>query len=89
MDVFSTAKGVYLMAKKVLSEVQRLLLFMRTGKRKSIKYDQYIRLQEDKGNWSKQRENNLKRELSLSKVIRIEYQKKIDRTDTILVIGND
>lgn len=77
------------MAKKVLSEVQRLLLFMRTGKRKSIKYDQYIRLQEDKGNWSKQRENNLKRELSLSKVIRIEYQKKIDRTDTILVIGND
>lgn len=89
MDVFSTAKGVYLMAKKVLSEVQRLLLLMRTGKRKSIKYDQYIRLQEDKGNWSKQRENNLKRELSLSKVIQLEYQKKHNRTDTILVIGND
>lgn len=74
-----------------MTEVQQLISFMETGRRKMIVLNEYIRIQKKKGSWNNLRGLNLRRELSLTDHFKISYvRKQIDDesfiTETLLII---
>lgn len=74
-----------------MSEVDKLLAFMKTGRRKAITLAEYICYQEKKGIWNKKRAINLRRELSFSECLDITYIRKqmeedIMKTETLIKI---
>lgn len=50
-----------------MTEIQKLIRFLQTGKRREIALNEYIAIQERKNRWSKTRERKFLRELSMSK----------------------
>lgn len=74
-----------------MTEVQQLISFMETGRRKMIVLNEYIRMQKKKGSWNNLRGLNLRRELSLTDHFKISYvRKQVDDerfiTETLLII---
>lgn len=56
-----------------MTEIQEVLKFMRSGKRKEILLTDYLNLQRKKEEWSKKREKTLLREIHMSKILKVDY----------------
>ncbi|AZP91632.1 hypothetical protein IGK08_002831 [Enterococcus sp. DIV1286c] len=74
-----------------MSEIEKLLSFMDSGRRKKILLADYFELQEQKGTWNNKRSIDLRREISGSPYFEVTYIKKrvdIDswKTETLLKI---
>lgn len=77
-----------------MMEVQQLISFMVSGRRKKISLTEYIEIQVKKGTWSNKRGINLRRELSITDNFEISYVRKkiedeISITETILKFKPD
>lgn len=59
-----------------MTEVQQLISFMETGRRKMISLTEYIGIQKKKGSWNNLRGLNLRRELSLTDHFEVSYMRK-------------
>lgn len=75
-----------------MSEIDLLVKFMRSGKRKTIRLSEYMALQARKGLWNKERAIQLRREISLTNRLNVSYVQKKEgeslRTETVLSLKN-
>ncbi|MEC5317200.1 hypothetical protein NGF69_16680 [Enterococcus casseliflavus] len=75
-----------------MSEINQLVKFMRSGKRKKIRLSEYMALQAQKGLWNKERAINLRREISLTDLLNVSYVQKREgqylHTETVLSLKN-
>lgn len=69
-----------------MTEIQKLIMFMRTGNRTEVFLEEYLRLQELTGKWTRKRQHQLLRELSFSKVCQVSYKKESDRSQRIIFL---
>ncbi|EMF0517585.1 TPA: hypothetical protein I0H78_RS08215 [Enterococcus faecium] len=67
-----------------MTEIQRLICFLESGKRTEISMNDYILLQKKVNNWSEKRHRQLLAELSRSRAIPPHYNNRNGRIERIL-----
>jgi hypothetical protein len=67
-----------------MTEIQALIIFLESGKRKEISMTEYISLQKKKKKWSESRYKKLLAELSISQAIPPNYATKNGQVVRIL-----